>query len=229
MRRGHGLGVNPRRRPALTLQAARTGRRTGCRAPDPSAHHAYNQDAAMIKRLLATLLAFFAFSVFAADANNASQADLEAVKGIGPAIATKIVDERKNGAFKDWPDLITRVKGIGDKNAAKFSGAGLTVNGAAMSGAPAAAPAPAKTAAPAKAATPAAVPRPAANAKPTAATTPAAPASSAKELKKEAAAQAKAEKASAAAQAKADKAAAAAQKKADKAAAKASAASAAKK
>jgi len=187
----------------------------------------------MFKRLLVALLAFFALSVFAADANNASQAELEAVKGIGPAIATKIIDERKNGAFKDWPDLIARVKGIGDKNAVKLSSGGLTVNGAAMSGAPAAAPAPAKTtaptAAPAKAATPAAVPTPAANAKPTAATAPAAPASSAKELKKAAAAQAKADKASAAAQAKADKAAAAAQKKAEKAAAKASAASAAKK
>ncbi len=44
----------------------------------------------MIKRLLATLLAFFAFSVFAADANNASQADLEAIKGIGPAIFDQI-------------------------------------------------------------------------------------------------------------------------------------------
>ena len=172
----------------------------------------------MIKRLLAALLAFFALSVFAADANNASQAELEAIKGIGPVIATKIVDERKNGAFKDWPDLIARVKGIGDKSAAKLSSAGLTVNGAAMSGAPAAAPVPAKTAAPAKAAAPAAVPTPAVNAKPTAATAAAEPASSAKELKKAAAAQARAEKASAAAQ-----------KKAEKAAAKASAASAAKK
>jgi len=177
----------------------------------------------MIKRLLAALLAFFALSAFAADANTASQAELEAIKGIGPAIATKIVDGRKDGAYKDWPDLVARVKGIGDKNAAKLSAGGLTVNGAAMSGAPAATPAAAKTAAPA------AVPTPAANAKPTAATTAAAPASSAKELKKAAAAQARAEKASAAAQAKADKAAAAAQKKAEKAAAKASAASAAKK
>lgn len=77
----------------------------------------------MIKRLLATLLAFLAFSVFAADANNASQADLEAIKGIGPAIATRIIDERKNGNYKDWPDLVARVKGIGDKSAAKLSAA----------------------------------------------------------------------------------------------------------
>ena len=58
----------------------------------------------MFKRILVALLAFFAISVFAADANTATQADLEALKGIGPAIATKIIDERKNGNFKDWPD-----------------------------------------------------------------------------------------------------------------------------
>jgi len=180
------------------------------------------KDAPMFKRLLVALLAFFALSVFAADANNASQADLEAIKGIGPAISTRIIDERKNGAYKDWPDLIARVKGIGDKSAAKLSTAGLTVNGAPLSGAPAATPAPAKTAAAAKATTaaPAPAPAPAATpavaAKPTAAPAPATPASTAKELKK-----------AAAAQAKADKASAAAQKKADKAAAKASAASAA--
>ena len=42
-----------------------------------------------------------------------------------------IIDERKKGDFKDWKDIVDRVKGVGDKNAAKFSEAGLTVNGAA--------------------------------------------------------------------------------------------------
>ena len=152
----------------------------------------------MFKRILVALLAFFAFSVLAADANTATQADLEAVKGIGPAIATKIIDERKNGNFKDWPDLVARVKGIGDKSAAKLSTAGLTVNGAAMSGSPAAPAEPAKTTAPA-AAPAKATTAPAAAAKPAAA-----PASSAKELadaKKAAKAQKKADKAAAAASA----------------------------
>src|SRR5438477_783930 len=108
------------------------GCRTGSSRPQPRANRFQPKDAAMIKRLLAALLAFFAFSVFAADANTASQAELDAVKGIGPATAAKIVEERKNGAFKDWPDLVARVKGIGDKNAAKMSEGGLTVNGAAM-------------------------------------------------------------------------------------------------
>ncbi len=110
----------------------------------------------MFKKLIATLLALFAAAAFAAvDANKASQAELEGVKGIGPAIATKIIDERKKGAFKSWDDMVERVKGVGDGNAAKFSTAGLTVNGSAFKGAAAAPPAaPAKAEAP-KAAAPA--------------------------------------------------------------------------
>ena len=99
----------------------------------------------MIKKLLAVMLALFAAAAFAAvDANKATQAELESIKGIGPVIATKILDERKKGSFKDWNDMVTRVKGVGDQNAAKFSTDGLTVNGAAFAGAPAAAAKPAE-------------------------------------------------------------------------------------
>ena len=98
----------------------------------------------MLKKLLAIALALFAAAAFAAvDANKATQAELESVKGIGPAIATKILDERKKGSFKDWNDMVDRVKGVGEGNAAKFSAEGLTVNGAGFKGA-AAAPAMAK-------------------------------------------------------------------------------------
>ena len=98
----------------------------------------------MIKRLLAALFALIAATAFAAvDVNKASQADLEAIKGIGPSISGKILDERKKGNFKDWPDLVERVKGVGEGNAAKFSTEGLTVNGQGFKGAaaPAAKPA----------------------------------------------------------------------------------------
>ena len=90
----------------------------------------------MLKKLLAAVLAFVAAAAFAAvDVNKADQAALESVKGIGPAISGKILDERKKGPYKDWNDLIERVKGVGEGNAAKFSADGLTVNGAAFSGA----------------------------------------------------------------------------------------------
>ena len=166
----------------------------------------------MIKRLLATLLAFLSFAVFAAvDVNKGTAAELDGVKGIGPAISTKIVDERKKGNFKDWADFVARVSGIGDKSAAKLSEAGLTVNGSAFSGAPAAMPSKA-------AAKPSMADKPAMAEKPAAA----APAADTKaDAKAEKKAKAEADK-KAKADAKAEKAA----KKADKAA---SAASAAKK
>jgi len=84
----------------------------------------------MIKNLFAALLAFIASAALAAiDINKATQADLESIKGIGPVISTKILDERKKGGpFKDWNDVLTRVKGVGEGNASKFSADGLTVN-----------------------------------------------------------------------------------------------------
>jgi len=86
----------------------------------------------MIKHLIATILAVFALNSFAAvDANRASQAELETVKGIGPGLSTKIMDARKTGEFKNWDDLVDRVGGVGPKNATRFSQAGLTVAGVA--------------------------------------------------------------------------------------------------
>jgi competence protein ComEA len=199
---------------------------------------------AMFKQLLAAVLAFVAAAAFAAvDVNKASQAELEGIKGIGPAIAGKILDERKKSNFKDWGDLVTRVNGIGEGNAAKFSEAGLTVAGSSFKGvtpaaapakkeekaaaAPAAAPAPKKEekamAAPAavkkddKPAAAAAAPAKAADAKPAAKEDPKAAKEAAAKAKDDEKAKAKAEK-EAAAKAKADEKAKA---KADKEAAKA--------
>ena len=127
----------------------------------------------MIKFLVAAFAALFAAAAFAAvDVNKATQAELESVKGVGPAIAGKILDERKKGAFKDWADLVNRVDGVGETNAAKFSAEGMTVGGAAFKGA---APATKKDDKPAaKAAAPAAAPTASKPAAPVAAATPAA-------------------------------------------------------
>lgn len=68
---------------------------------------------------------------FAVDINKASQAELEAAKGIGPAKAKIIIDERnKNGAFKSWDDVDARVKGVGEKTADNMKASGLTIGGA---------------------------------------------------------------------------------------------------
>lgn len=93
----------------------------------------------MLKRILALVAMLSAAACFAAvDVNKASAADLDGIKGIGPAMSGKILDERKKSNFKDWNDFVLRVKGVGEGNAAKFSKEGLTVNGAAFAGAAAA-------------------------------------------------------------------------------------------
>ena len=95
----------------------------------------------MLRTLIALVVAAFAFAAHAAvDANKASQAELETVKGIGPGLSGKILDARKAGAFKDWNDLVERVGGVGPGNAARFSQAGLTVNDASYAAAGAAKP-----------------------------------------------------------------------------------------
>ncbi len=87
--------------------------------------------------LVAVVFACFAFVGLAAavEINSADQSQLETVKGIGPSLSGKILDARKQGAFKDWSDLQSRVSGVGEKNSAGFSRNGLTVAGRAKDGA----------------------------------------------------------------------------------------------
>jgi competence protein ComEA len=75
----------------------------------------------------------------AVDANRATQAELETIKGIGPGLSGKILQARQTGAFKDWTDLVDRVGGVGPGNAQRFSERGLTVSGVAYAAATAAA------------------------------------------------------------------------------------------
>jgi competence protein ComEA len=118
----------------------------------------------MLKKILATLAMLFAAASFAAvDVNKGTAADLDGVKGIGPAMSKRILDARKTGEFKDWPDFMQRIKGVKEKKAEKLSAEGLTVNGQAFGGqasAPAAAKAD-KAAKPVKAAAVAADAKPA--------------------------------------------------------------------
>ncbi|MEM5342588.1 ComEA family DNA-binding protein [Paraburkholderia azotifigens] len=118
----------------------------------------------MLKKLLmlcvALVLSLSAAFAAAVEVNSADQAALESVKGIGPAHAKAIIDERtKNGPFKDADDLANRVKGIGQKSVKNLEAAGLTINGSSAppSGAPAkstaATPATTSKSAPAPAAT----------------------------------------------------------------------------
>ncbi|SEH82219.1 competence protein ComEA [Paraburkholderia hospita] len=131
---------------------------------------ALNGVIAMLKKLLmlfvALVLSLSAGYAAAVEVNSADQAALESVKGIGPAHAKAIIDERtKNGPFKDADDLANRVKGIGQKSVKNLEAAGLTINGSSAppTGAPAKAPAGTMSkSTPAPAATTAQTPAPAA-------------------------------------------------------------------
>lgn len=57
------------------------------------------------------------------DVNSASLSELQALKGVGPKTAEKIVAEREaNGPFTSLSNLAARVKGIGPKTIANWEG-----------------------------------------------------------------------------------------------------------
>jgi competence protein ComEA len=84
-------------------------------------------------QFFAGVIACFSLSLslaFAAvDVNQASEAELDGLKGLGPATTRLILAERQRANFINWSDLIARVKGLGPKSAASLSAAGLTVGG----------------------------------------------------------------------------------------------------
>ena len=73
----------------------------------------------------------FCGSSFAVDLNKATQAELEALKGIGTVKAKAIIEYRnKNGNFKSADDL-DNVKGVG-KGIIEKIGADVTIDGRAL-------------------------------------------------------------------------------------------------
>ncbi len=68
-------------------------------------------------------------SLAATDANLATEAELDSIKGLGPASTARILQARAQSPFKDWADFLRRVKGFKGSSAARLSEAGLTVNG----------------------------------------------------------------------------------------------------
>ena len=86
----------------------------------------------MLKQIVlvaAPLLAAFAsFSSYAVNVNTADETALRAVKGIGPAKAKAIVQERaEGGPFRDADDLGQRVKGLGGQAVERLRAEGLTI------------------------------------------------------------------------------------------------------
>ncbi|SPB15928.1 competence protein ComE [Caballeronia novacaledonica] len=95
----------------------------------------------MFKQALSSIAAFaLIFSIGSAwaavDVNTANSDALRGIKGIGPAKAKAILDERQaHGPFKDASDLGTRVKGMGGKTVQRLEAEGLTIGAASKTAA----------------------------------------------------------------------------------------------
>ena len=72
---------------------------------------------------------FASLPLWALDINQASEAELDNLRGVGPAFTRRILAQRDIQAFASWPDLMKRVSGMGVVVAKKLSDQGLTVNG----------------------------------------------------------------------------------------------------
>jgi competence protein ComEA len=80
--------------------------------------------------LLAVVLTHGAdLSLAGTDANLATEAELDSIKGLGPSSTARILKAREQSPFKDWADFLRRVKGFKRSSAERLSEAGLTVNG----------------------------------------------------------------------------------------------------
>ena len=93
----------------------------------------------MLNRFLLVIAVFFVtigVALAQVDANYGDQAALDGIKGLGPTTSKAIIAERnKGGKFRNWDDLESRVKGMGEKKSVHLSKAGLTVDGKGKPGA----------------------------------------------------------------------------------------------
>jgi competence protein ComEA len=92
----------------------------------------------MLRKIVVTaaMLAAFGHAYAAVDINTANETGLRGIKGIGPAKAKAILEERDaHGPFKDPADLSKRVKGMGGHTVERLRAEGLAVGpaGAATS------------------------------------------------------------------------------------------------
>ena len=71
-------------------------------------------------------------SVLALEINQANEAELDSIKGMGPAMTRKVLNARAEKPFINWKDLMSRVTGMGKNKAQHFSDQGVLVNGLAF-------------------------------------------------------------------------------------------------
>ena len=80
--------------------------------------------------LLGLVLSWVSIGALATDLNQANQQQLLSIRGIGPVMAQRILQERSAyGPFQSYSDLVQRVRGIGPKTAERFKAQGARING----------------------------------------------------------------------------------------------------
>jgi len=86
-----------------------------------------------VSRLQRILVGFGCWVVCAAapalEINQANEAELDSLKGMGPTLSRHVLKARAEGEFQSWADVFKRVAGMGQGKAKQFSAQGLTVNG----------------------------------------------------------------------------------------------------
>ena len=86
----------------------------------------------LLKQWVLGALVCAQLSVFALEINQANEAELDSIKGMGPAMTRKVLNARVEKPFINWKDLMSRVTGIGKNKAQQFSDQGVLVNGLAF-------------------------------------------------------------------------------------------------
>jgi competence protein ComEA len=82
-----------------------------------------------LKRWIGWLTLVLSQCAFALDINQANEAELDSLKGMGPSLSAKVLTVRTQGPFLSWQDLMQRVSGLRQGKAQQFSEQGLTVQG----------------------------------------------------------------------------------------------------
>lgn len=70
------------------------------------------------------------------DLNRAREMDLDGLKGVGPALSSRILKAREVRPFSNWQDLQQRVKGMGPALSKSLSDQGARIEGHAWRPAP---------------------------------------------------------------------------------------------
>ena len=71
----------------------------------------------------------FVGQAVALEVNRATEAELDNLRGVGPAFTRRILAARAQQPFATWADLMDRVSGMGPLVARNLSQQGLTVQG----------------------------------------------------------------------------------------------------